>query len=69
MDGLVVGNPYLFKVRARNIYGFGPFSAIATIYAYDFPSQPAIMTTQVVGTKVRFSFAKPDENGSAITSF
>jgi len=37
-DSLIVGNAYKFKVRAKNIYGFGPFSPEATIYAYDFPS-------------------------------
>lgn len=65
----MVGNSYKFKVRAKNIYGFGPFSPEVTLFAYDFPAQPAIMTTQVIGTNVRLTFTPPASNGSAITSY
>lgn len=68
-DNLVVGNPYKFRVRAKNIYGWSDFSDEAIIYAYDFPAQPAIMTTAVVGASIRFTFVPPNSNGSLITAY
>ena len=31
VSGLVPGNEYKFAIRARNIYGYGPYSDIATL--------------------------------------
>ena len=31
VSGLVPGNEYKFAIRARNIYGFGPYSEIVTL--------------------------------------
>jgi Fibronectin type III domain len=38
ITGLTVGSNYIFKVRAKNIYGYGPFSSSVTIMASDVPS-------------------------------
>lgn len=38
-DGLVEGQTYNFKVRAKNIYGFGPFSDPTDIKASSWPAK------------------------------
>lgn len=30
-SGIIAGNPYQFRLRAKNIYGFGPFSTTTSI--------------------------------------
>lgn len=39
-QSLVKGLSYSFKVRARNVYGFGPFSEMTSILASTRPSAP-----------------------------
>ena len=38
-DSLVEGQTYSFKVRARNAYGFGPFSESTDIKASSWPAK------------------------------
>ena len=38
-DGLVEGQTYSFRVRARNAYGFGPFSETTHIKASSWPAK------------------------------
>jgi len=40
VDGLIRGEAYEFRIRARNVYGFGDFSTTTTILASDKPSAP-----------------------------
>lgn len=51
------------------MYGWGPFSDIATIKASDVPSEPAIITTTTIGTNVRIHFVAPFYNGDEITHY
>lgn len=51
------------------MYGWGPFSNIATIKASDVPSEPAIITTTTIGTNVRIHFVAPFYNGDDITHY
>jgi len=37
LSGLVSQQDYLFKIRAQNIYGYGPFSNVVTIRTSDIP--------------------------------
>lgn len=37
VDGLTGGTTYRFKVRARNIYGYGPWSTQLAVLASDLP--------------------------------
>ena len=64
-----VGTPYNFKVRAKNIYGWGPYSNIVSILASDVPSQMQVVTTTVDGTNVEISWQEPANNGEAISGY
>lgn len=49
-------------MRAKNIYGYGPFSDVLSVEASDVPDVMAIVETSIVGTKVVFSWAAPFDN-------
>jgi hypothetical protein len=69
VDNVVQGGTYDFKVRARNIYGFGAFSQTTTIEASTLPDTPEISTVTAVGTQVEISFSVPSDNGSPISLY
>lgn len=68
-DNIVEGNDYNFKVRSKNIYGWGDYSSLTTIKASAVPAEPAILTTSIVGTNLKFDFATPLDNGGDITAY
>ena len=69
-DNLVTGSWYDFKIRARNVYGFGDFSPTSQIRASSFPSKPVSpVTTETIETVVRIRFSEPDTNGDPITGY
>ncbi len=37
-SGVTMGSTYRFKIRAQNVYGWGPYSAVVQIVASDTPS-------------------------------
>lgn len=69
VDGLIRGEAYEFRIRARNVYGFGDFSTATTILASDKPSAPQQAWTETVGTNVIVRFTKPSDNGDPISSY
>jgi len=69
VDSITKGSQYSFRIRARNIFGFGPFSNETVIRASTVPSPPQIVQTQTVNSTVIISFPKPNDNGDAITSY
>ena len=56
VDGVVKGTTYGLKVRARNIYGFGPYSSTVLVVASSIPGEPNIVTTQTQGTNALITF-------------
>jgi hypothetical protein len=52
IQGLIAGVNYIFKVRSKNIYGYGLYSAspFTTIQSSDVPDIMAPITTTIVGT-------------------
>lgn len=69
VDNLVRGESYSFQIRARNIYGFGPFSDTQDILAANYPSPPLIATTETVLTLVKITFLSAEDNGVPISSY
>jgi hypothetical protein len=69
VDNVVQGHSYMFKVRARNIYGPGSFSEAATVIASCVPGEPEIATTTTQGTNTVIGFFAPDTNGATIQGY
>jgi hypothetical protein len=68
-SGISSAQTYYFKIRAKNIYGWGSYSSIASIVSSDVPSQMFIPTTTLSGSNVRITFLLPTTNGEAITRY
>jgi large repetitive protein len=68
--GVTEGGSYQFKVRAKNIHGFGSFSSVATIVASSVPDTPSTVTTAYDSNgDVVVTWTAPDNNGAAITAY
>lgn len=65
------GTSYQFRVRARNIWGYGNFSPVLTVLAADIPDTVATATTSYDSTTgdVIISWVAPNNKGSSITSY
>ena len=70
-DNILVGYEYQFRLRAKNIWGWGAYSTIVTIKAARVPSQMSAPATSIdVSTgDLVVSWIQPDEQGSSITSY
>ncbi len=60
-----VGKVYLFRYRAKNAFGYGPFSDPLTLYAARVPTQIATVTITNEDTVVRISWTAPSYNGGS----
>jgi len=72
VNGVTGGQPYRFKVRARNIYGYGPNSTETVVIPDDKPGKTAIPTVQLSATtptEVEVSWPAPDAHSSPITGY
>jgi large repetitive protein len=67
--GVTTGTSFSFKVRAKNVYGWGPYSDSTSIIASQAPAQPQVPTTEIVGTDAEISWTAPADNGEAITAY
>lgn len=68
---VVSGEQYGFRVRARNIFGWGPYSAVTYIQAAREPAKPDAPTTSIDATNggVVITWTAPDARGSAIVAY
>ena len=69
INSVSVGTNYQFRVRAKNLFGFGPYSDSATLTPVDVPNKMAAPTTSIVNTNVLVSWTAPTANGLAITKY
>ena len=69
LKGLISGQDYFFKVRAKNIYGFGPFSNITKIRASYVPDTADIVNTVTSLKDVIIEWSPPPEGGDTITKY
>ena len=68
--GISSGQLYAFRVRARNKWGFGPFSDVVQIRAATNPNRE--LTAPVTandGGKILIAWSKPQDRGSPIEEY
>lgn len=68
-SGLVAGEGYLFRLRAENIYGWGPYSGETLIYAAGLPAQPYQAVTAIDGTDVKITWSEPENSAAPIIAY
>lgn len=66
VSGVSGGSTYRFKVRAKNIYGYGSFSTELVVTPSDVPGKVAIATTANSGTNVVVTWTAPNSHSSTI---
>ena len=66
VTGLVGGVNYKFKVRARNIYGYGAFSDEFILEASDLPGKPIEPTISLSTTFATVSWQAPSSHNAVI---
>jgi hypothetical protein len=69
VNGLTGGSTYVFKVRSRNVYGYGSFSSTLSVITIDVPSKMGIPTVSVSGTDVKVEWTYPNDHSSTITKY
>lgn len=69
--GIVSGTIYGFRVRARNIFGWGPYSSVTEIKAAREPGLPVAPVTSIDSATggVAIEWTAPDARGDTITSY
>jgi len=69
--GIVMGNNYQFKVRAKNLWGWGDYSSISQVTSYGIPSQVYSLTTSIDSATggVKIAWAEPASNGATISAY
>lgn len=69
IGSLVAGNIYRFRVRAWNVYGFGPLSDVSLIVPDAVPAMMAHPETTLDFQTVNFSWTAPFDNGQPVTQY
>lgn len=67
--GITAGTTYTVRVRARNKWGYGPYSSTVQLKAAVAPSQMSALSTSVSGKGVTVSFSAPADGSSTITAY
>jgi len=68
--GLTKGAYYQFKVRAKNVYGYGPFSSVVSVRASEVPTtMKTVATAQVMKTIIIGWINPSDDGGEEIDLF
>lgn len=70
-SGVIPGTLYAFRVRAMNIFGWGPYSLVTYIQAAHQPAAPLAPTTSIEAATggVAIAWIAPDASGDPITAF
>jgi hypothetical protein len=70
-SGVSPGIDFLFRVRAKNMWGWGDYSAITTATPSALPDQMATVTTAVEATAgaVVLAWVAPNDNSSPLTAY
>ena len=70
-NGVVAGNFFMFRVRAKNQWGWGSFSPSFTIQASTMPDKVSVPTTSIVAETgaVLVQWQKPNERSNEIDMY
>ena len=70
-NGLTAGQLYRFRVRAKNIWGWGPYSSHTTIQAATIPAKMATPTFSVnaFAGDLMIDWLEPDIQGDPISNY
>jgi hypothetical protein len=66
---VVAGRTYKFRYRAKNIFGWGPYSDQGDILAASRPSKMQPLAVSLFGTNVKIQWTPSESNASPITKF
>lgn len=69
VTGLEGGINYRFKVRARNLYGYGDFSEEYVVHASDMPGRPVLPVISLTGKNVLISWVAPASHFATIDQY
>lgn len=68
--GITEGNDYQFKVRAKNVHGYGDFSSVVTLVPSSVPDAPSTPTTSYDSNgDVKVTWVAPGSNGEDISAY
>lgn len=59
----------MFRLRAKNEHGWGPYSVETASIPSNVPDQMNSVSTVVDNTYIKVSWTAPDENGATITNY
>jgi hypothetical protein len=65
----VSGRRYEFKVRARNVYGYGEYSEVLVVQTGDRPDTMDQLTTIAVGSIIQITWDEPADNGYPVDDY
>ena len=68
-NGVQEGLVHQFRLRAKNQYGWGPYSLLAQIIPCREPEEMAAATTIIDNNYVKISWTAPISNGAEITTY
>ena len=63
------GLPYRFKIRARNIYGPGPFSLDVVFTPVNEPATMQPISTILAYPNIELTFVEPDNSGLPVLDY
>jgi len=72
VNGVTGGATYRFRVRARNIYGYGAYSVYTVVVPDDAPGKtdiPTVALSTTDPTFVQITWPLPNDHSSVITSY
>jgi hypothetical protein len=69
VSALQGGENYKFKVRARNIYGYGSWSPEFLVEATDMPGKPPVPVVSLIDTSVHLSWIAPASHFAVIDQY
>lgn len=64
-----IGSTYLFRYRALNRQGWGPYSDSTAVLAAQVPDQIAPIVTTMNGEKVKITWNVPSTGGASLTKY